>query len=227
MKTLADRIRSTYLRNRRTVWVRKPKDPSVSCPLIVFLDGEFYRERMPTNAIIDRLQRQRRMGDAWVVYVSRQSFKARSRECPCYPPFAKFIARELLPWLEGRHPEIRQATKRVLAGLSYSGLAAAYVAIVERGLFDSVVCQSGSFWWNDFWLPRSYARRKRTTRAAFYLDVGKKEIKEDADQVEGIRRLRDALRRKGNRVKYVEFNGGHEFKGWARTLPAALVWAAA
>lgn len=235
MKEISAKIHSHDLRNRRTIWLRIPHDPLTPCPLIIFLDGEFYRDQLGANAILDRLRKQRRIGDAWIVFVSMHSTKTRARECPCHRPFAKLIASRLLSWLERRHPEIRKVTTRVLIGLSYTGLAAAYVAITHRGLFDKVVCQSGSFWWKNCWLPRNYASRKTATNAAFFLDVGKKETQENirhsigvlqrASQIEGVRRFRDALKHKGNVVKYVEFNGGHEFKAWAKTLPQALQWA--
>ena len=237
MQEILGKIHSRHLRNRRTVWVRPPKVPSIPCPLIVFLDGELYRDRVGANTIVGRLQKQRRLGDAWLVFVSAHTLITRARECPCHPPFARFVATELLPWLERRHPEIRLATPRVLVGLSYTGLAAAYVAVTRPRLFDKIICQSGSFWWRNCWLPRNYAARKTTTPAAFFLDVGRKETQENvrhsigvlqkASQIEGVRRFRDALQRKGHEVRYLEFNGGHESSAWAKTLPHALQWALA
>lgn len=235
MKEIAATIRSRHLRNRRTVWLRKPKAPSSPCPLVIFLDGEAYRSHVGANAIIDQLQSQKLMGDAWIVFVSALDIATRARECPCHPPFAKFAATELLPWLECRHPEIGRATRRVLIGLSYTGLAAAYVAIRYPVLFDNVVCQSDSFWWKNCWLPKSYHSRKLRSNAAFFLDVGQKETAENVrhsigvfqrtSQINGVRRFRSALRRRGNTVRYVEFDGGHELQAWARSLPLALQWA--
>jgi enterochelin esterase family protein len=69
----------------------------------------------------------------------------------------------------------------------------------------------------------------------FYLSVGTEELAENVrhregvlqsvSQLEGVRRFRDALRLRGNSVKYVEFEGGHDFTAWRQTLPEALRWA--
>ena len=44
-------------------------------------------------------------------------------------------------------------------------------------------------------------------------------------QIEGVRRFRDVLRLRGHSVRYVEFDGGHDFTAWRQTLPEALQWA--
>ena len=68
-----------------------------------------------------------------------------------------------------------------------------------------------------------------------YLDAGSRETAENVQhredvlqvvsQIEGVRRFRDVLSCQGYSVKYVEFDGGHEFSAWAKTLPEALSWA--
>ena len=69
----------------------------------------------------------------------------------------------------------------------------------------------------------------------FYLDVGASETQENVQhredvlqvvsQIDGVRRFRDVLLKHGNEVRYVEFDGGHDFQCWKQTLPAALEWA--
>jgi enterochelin esterase family protein len=69
----------------------------------------------------------------------------------------------------------------------------------------------------------------------FYLEVGTQELAENVrhredvlqvvSQLEAVRKFRDVLRLKGHSVKYVEFDGGHDFAAWRRTLPDALRWA--
>jgi enterochelin esterase family protein len=263
MNESVERFRSVNLKNERSVWICKPVDPPLASNLTVFLDGEFYRDRIGAKSVIEKLQG--RIADSWFVFVSMESLEARAVECPCYPPFAKFIVEELLPWLvtrcggrnlnsaveaqsacwrsplrgagastaESRMTAIRHIT---LAGLSYSGLAAAFVAKEFPGVFQKVICQSGSFWWNDCWLVEQY-RLQPPLPAGFYLDVGSLEVEEDdpaapgapkeASQIEGVRRFRDVLLQKGNPVKYREFDGGHDFDSWRKTLPGALKWALA
>ncbi len=66
----------------------------------------------------------------------------------------------------------------------------------------------------------------------FYLDVGTQEIHENVrhredvfqavSQIDGVRRFRDALLAQGYAVRYQEFDGGHDYACWNRTLVDAL-----
>ena len=235
METLnetVDRLASVHLRNERPIWIRPPRTPSSAQCLTLFLDGELYRERVGAVSVIDRLQGA--IADSWFVFVSMESVEARWLECPCHLPFAAFIVEELLPWLESRYDGIKSARRRTLIGLSYTGLAAAFVAKEYPGVFHAVVSQSGSFWWEDCRLVEQF-RSVRRLPTDFYLDVGTREVQENVwhrpdvlqrvSQIEGVRRFRDVLRENGHSVAYAEFDGGHSFDAWRETLPAALKWA--
>jgi enterochelin esterase-like enzyme len=229
-----ERIRSRHLGNERAVWIREPARGAAT-RLVVFLDAEMYRDRVGAPAIIDELEKQRTIAGAWFVFVSSANVDARWKECPCYPPFARFVVEELLPWLETRRPEIAQVQERVLVGLSYTGLAAAFVAREFPGQFQKVISQSGSFWWRDGWLIDRYRAMRRTLPTAFHLDVGTKETQTNLQhhpdvfqkmpQIEGVRKFRDVLLKRGHEVRYVEFAGGHAAVGWRSTLREALRWA--
>jgi hypothetical protein len=67
----------------------------------------------------------------------------------------------------------------VLAGVSYTGLAAAFVAKEYPGAFQRIISQSGSFWWNDCWLVEEFRRLEQRLPVEFYLDVGMQEIHEN------------------------------------------------
>jgi enterochelin esterase family protein len=233
MDDIVARIKSIHLQNERTIWIRPPRDRAAA-HLTVFLDGELYRERVETLSVIEALGDS--IADSWFVFVSMESEEARWRECPCHPPFAKFIAEELLPLLEAQHNEIKSVQQRTLIGLSYTGLAAAFVARECPGLFQKVVSQSGSFWWRDGWLVEQY-RTGPTVPTEFYLEVGTEEVQENlqhrpdvlqvVSQIEGVRRFRDVLKQRGHAVTYAEFKGGHHFAVWKQGLPEALRWALA
>lgn len=232
MKESIERFKSVHLQNERTIWIRPPRDRSSANHLTIFLDGELYRERVEALPVIDSLQGS--IADSWFVFVSMESVEARWLECPCYPPFAKFIAEELLPWLKVQHLELRSVRQKTLVGLSYTGLAAAFVAKESPGVFQRVISQSGSFWWKDCWLAEQY-RLSAHIPTEFYLDVGTKEVAENVQhredvlqrvsQIHGVQRFRDVLSLTGHTVRYVEFDGGHDFTAWRQTLPEALRWA--
>jgi len=228
-------LKSIFLGNERTVWVRRPAGGVAPQHLVIFLDAEIYRGKVDAIATLDRMAAVGAIPPALVVFVSSESEAARWKECPCHPPFAKFVAHELLPWLVRTYPTIRHCQHRVLIGLSYTGLAATYLALHSPDAVTKVVAQSGSFWWHDGWLAGQFAKLKSPLPVSFYLEVGIREtaanIRHRPDvlqvipQVTGVRQLRDVLRRSGHRVLYSEFDGSHEYLKWKETLPAALIWA--
>jgi enterochelin esterase-like enzyme len=144
------RLNSSYLENERSIWICEPESVSGGSDLVVFLDAEPYRDRVDALSVIEELRGQ--VADSWYVFVSHQSWETRWRECPCYPPFAEFIGEELLTWLASGYIDFTRIRRRVLDGVSYTGLAAAFVAKEYPGAFQRVISQSGSFWWNDCWL---------------------------------------------------------------------------
>jgi enterochelin esterase family protein len=226
-------IRSAHLGNERTLWIREPRDPSHAQHLTLFLDGERYRDRVGAPDILDSLAHE--LADSWFVFVSSHSEEARWRECPCHPPFAAFVADELLPFLEQRHPALRDVNVRTLIGLSYTGLAAAFIARERPGVFQKVVSQSGSFWWHDAWLVDAFNHPPVHLPTAFYLSVGTRETQENVQhredvlqvlsQIEGVRRFRDTLLALGHTVHDTEYDGHHSSDAWRADLPDALRWA--
>lgn len=227
-------FRSVHLGNERSVWIRPPVDGQTARRLVVFLDAELYREKVEAIEVIAGLEADPAFPSALYVFVSYATLEARWIECPCHPPFARFVSDEFLPWLQRLHPEVATCAERVLVGLSYTGLAAAYVALQAPGRFTHVIAQSGSFWSADGWLIEQY-RLAPGPFPQFYLDVGTKEDQQDVQhkedliqemsQIEGVTRFRDVLIAKGVSPRYVMFEGGHDCAAWKRTLPGALRWA--
>jgi enterochelin esterase-like enzyme len=225
-------LNSSYLENQRRIWICEPDNVSGASDLVVFLDGERYRDRVGALTVIGGLRGQ--IADSWFVFVSEESPEARWRECPCYPPFARFVGEELLTWLASGYIDFSRIKRRVLAGLSYTGLAAAFVAKEYPDSFQKIISQSGSFWWKDCWLAEEFRRLRRKIPVDFYLDVGAEEIHENirhrkdviqvASQIEGVRRFRDALVAHGHEVRYNEFDGGHDYALWSRSLVDGLKW---
>jgi enterochelin esterase-like enzyme len=232
MREIVLQLHSCYLGNERSIWICDPETASSASDLVVFLDAEPYRDLIDALSVIEELRGQ--IADSWYVFVSHQSWETRSRECPCYPPFAGFIGEELLIWLASGYIDFKRIRRRVLAGVSYTGLAAAFVAKEYPGSFQRIISQSGSFWWNDCWLVEEFRRLGRKIPAEFYLDVGTQETRENVrlgedlvqvvSQIEGVRRFRDALLAQGYAVRYAEFNGGHDYASWNRSLVNALKW---
>jgi enterochelin esterase-like enzyme len=233
MKETHHRLRSSHLQNDRSIWIHEPE--RLAPVVTVFLDAEFYRERVGAVQIVEDLHGRHEISPSVFVFVSMESIASRWIECECHLPFARFIDEELFPWLEERYPILCSARECVIVGLSYTGLAAAYASMMAPHRFTKVIAQSGSFWWNDCWISSYFDGLKLKPKAQFYLDVGNRETAENirhkgdvlqvVSQIEGVKRFYDILLRYDYRPKYIEFDGGHDFAAWRITLPDALRWA--
>lgn len=107
MKETQHSLKSIHLANERAVWVREPEHRATN--VMVFLDGELYRDRVGATSIIDTLDANGDIDSSLFVFVSMESAASRWVECPCYSPFARFIEKELFPWLEGAYPSALEA----------------------------------------------------------------------------------------------------------------------
>jgi enterochelin esterase family protein len=228
-------LTSRILNEPRVLRVYHPPAGRPRNVLVVF-DGESYGAResvVPTPTILDNLLAEGDLEPTLAVFVDSQ--KTRERDLTCSPAFADFVALELLPWIRRRLDVRVGASHTVVAGSSYGGLAAAFVALRHPSAVGNVVSQSGTFTFFPGWSssPTDYAidsgwltqqfvlAPRRGTR--FYLEVGRFEGGPIYDLVRENRRLRDVLRARGYRVVYHEFTGGHDYLTWRDSLADGLL----
>jgi predicted alpha/beta superfamily hydrolase len=127
-----------------------------------------------------------------------------------------------------------------MAGSSLGGLISAYAGLHDSETFGRVACVSPSLWWDDQHLLREVESLGRPGVTRWYQDMGTLEQGRlvDLDQnrvddaVDGLRRLRDLLKRQGMRegvdLMSVEGEGQrHHESAWAQRLPALLEFLAA
>lgn len=89
--------------------------------------------------------------------------------------FLNVLKREIFPLIQSRY----RTAGRGLAGHSFGGLFAAWVALIEPELFDTYLLSSVSFFWdNQFLLKQEeqvYRTRDRSIPAKIYITVGAQE----------------------------------------------------
>ncbi|HKS53904.1 MAG TPA: prolyl oligopeptidase family serine peptidase [Steroidobacteraceae bacterium] len=195
--------------------------------LLLVFDEEAYLDRVPTPVILDNLLAAKRIAPTVAILIGNSSAAGRARELPCNETFASYIAQKVVPWVREHYHVTRDASHVVIAGSSYGGLAAAYVAFKHPQIFGNVLSQSGSFWWSPpneepAWLIRQFAASPRL-KLRFYLDAGTFEGGEGGGNLGTTRFLRDVLRAKGYTVEYREFIGGHDYLNWRGTLADGLM----
>ena len=226
-------LRSRALRNSHDIWIYTPpgyQEHSQAYPLLIVFDGQAYtsNEWVPTPKILDELIGAGEIRPIVAVFVSSGDQKRRNKELPCHEPFARFVVKDLLPYVRQNYRVTSDPKEIVIAGSSYGGLAAAYVALLHSDQIGNVLSQSGAFYWtqprcdrNPSYLIRQY-RRETAVPVKFYLEVGDKETEGRNSILAVNREMRDVLKQKGYDVVYREFEGGHEYKCWRKALPDGL-----
>lgn len=229
------RFPSRYLQRTYTVWEVTAEDARTPPLLAVFLDGEFYLQRMETVSILEQLQQDGSIPHLACVFVSHIDPAARHRDYACNSDYTTFLAQELVPWAAdavGANPR-----RVLLAGLSLSGLAAATAALAHPDVFRAAICQSPSAWFDDERLAKWVSATPRVS-ARFWISVGRDETEADvrhpptdmyqqSSQIASCRRLAAALNDRSVMTHLAEFDGGHDFACWERELPAAVKWVVA
>jgi iron(III)-enterobactin esterase len=208
--------------------------PSAGRPTaaILFLDAELYLDRVGAPAVVRRLQERRAIPPAVAVFLSDGGPAARHEDFICRPDYARFVAGDLVGSVREEHPGV---TEIVIAGLSLSGLAAAYAATRHPAVFRAAVCQSPSFWWER---GRFAQELPAATPAGpeFWISVGSREtevglshppsgLRQELSQIAGCVSAAMALRTKGYNVSYREYDGDHDPDCWREDLSLALLWA--
>lgn len=230
----AHKVKSLILGNERTVWIYSPPgggEDKVPLGLLILFDGGAYTGWIPTPTILDNLLAEQRIPRLLAVFVSHPS-GARDSELTCSDPFTRFLTEELLPWLRREYRVTSDPALTIIGGSSYGGLGAAYAAFRHPEIFGCVLSQSGGFMYSPSgesepeWLIRQFAASPRLP-IRFHLNCGLMEDRPSGEGARNIaavnRHLRDVLLAKGYRVRYQEFNGGHEYLNWRGTLADGLL----
>ncbi|WP_080682583.1 alpha/beta hydrolase-fold protein [Sorangium cellulosum] len=244
------RLASAALSNERTVTVYTPPGftaTRASYPLVVMLDGECWLRVARLHVGLDNLIAARAIVPPVVAFVhnapSAEIVRSRIAETACNPAFAAMLAEELLPMLRERYNVSADPDRVILAGNSYTGLAAAHAALERPAAFGAVMSTSGTHGWGyanhpaaqlvlgkddePEWLTRQYAMAPRKA-IRFWIDVGQLETGTFIDWMPGVdqraanRHLRTVLQAKGYQVTYYESPGGHEFATFRHSVARGL-----
>lgn len=237
-------VHSNILGNAREVWLYRPPGWRAQAPareqnLLLVFDAHAYTRAVPTPRILRNLQADGLLARTAAIIVANPDGAARARELPPNPEFARFLAQELMPWAQSQGVAADPA-HTVVAGSSYGGLAAAYVALKYPQWWGNVLSLSGSFWWGEAersdrgserpqahaepnWMARLYASTPRQD-LQFYLEAGVFEGGPDgAGILQTNRHLRDVLVARGYQVHYAESASGHDYVQWRGGLACGLI----
>ncbi|TWU35755.1 Enterochelin esterase [Novipirellula aureliae] len=227
------RLTSQILGNTRDIHLYRTAGYRPDSPenaIVVTFDGDQYLNEIKLPLIFDNLVAAGKIPPTAAIMICNPSQQRRSAELPCNDNFARFIADELMPWVNEQ--DIHAARERtVIVGASFGGLASAFLGLKHPEIFGNVMSQSGSFWWapggfeakgnvESQWLTRQYVTAPLQP-VHYYLDVGTFET--PSEILPCTRHLRDVLQAKGYDVKYNEFVGGHGYFYWRYSLADGII----
>jgi hypothetical protein len=128
-------VRSRPMTFERTIWTSSSTEelPGMA---ILFLDAELYLDRVGAASVVGHLERDGSLPVVVSVFVSNNGSTARHADFICQADYAAFIADDVTAWIRARYPSVRGI---VLAGLSLSGLAAAFIATRFSSKFAATI----------------------------------------------------------------------------------------
>ncbi|WP_248917188.1 alpha/beta hydrolase-fold protein [Pseudomonas entomophila] len=220
------RLASRLLGNERDIYLYRPvgwRPGKADQGLLVLFDAHAYTRQVPTPTILDNLIADGLIPPTAAIIIANPSDLSRQQELPPNPLFARFMAEDLMPWAREQGLSAT-ASRTVVAGSSYGGLASAYMGLMHPELFGNVLSLSGSYWWaqegdEPGWLTREYVKAPRKP-LRFYLQAG---LFEGPRILDTNRHLRDVLLAKGYAVEQVEYPAGHDYLQWRGSLPCGLI----
>lgn len=215
----------------RKAWLFNSGSPRRMC---ILLDGEYYLERFDMPGVLRDLLERGLIEPVSCLFVTLENREARHHDYACNPRYARFIAEDCFRWMRERLPHLG-GEDHLIAGLSLSGLAAAFIALTYPDRFSRALCQSGSFWWNHEWLADNLELSVDRKKSKFWVSAGTKETQTDlthgptglyqgVSQVAACERFAQALTARQHPVHYHLFEGGHEITPWKDELSPALAW---
>lgn len=232
------RWRSARLDNARAVWIYTSAGATAGAaedlPLVILLDGHYWARHLPLLGALDALTAGAVLPPAVYLLVDALDARRRASELPCNAQFWLALQEELLPQVHAVQAFTSAASRTVVAGQSFGGLAAVYAALHWPARFGLALSQSGSFWWpgthkesptdgveadTPGWLTRQVdAGLGAGSGVRILLEVGCYET----DMLAANRAMRDALQAAGHAPAYREFRGGHDWICWRDGLLSGL-----
>ena len=241
---------SKILNMNRKIWIYTPPNftkTGKKYHFLVIFDGKAFLDFTHPPIMFDNLNEKKKIPPLVAVFIHNYSGFQRGKDLDCYPPFADFIAKELVSWARENYHISSDPDESVLMGSSSGALAAAFIGYKYPETFRKILSQSGFYgwspgniffqrllnyygkdyvrWWNkedekeNYWLIKQLLRSEKLP-LKFYVNVGSLETR----TMPSVHRFRNMLQDKGYTHNYEEYPGGHEYIAWREHLPEGLIY---
>jgi len=225
-------LRSKALRREQAFRVYLPARfrPVMRYPLLIVHDGPDYLDFASARTVLDNLIHRGEVADMVVAFLPPGN---RLVEYANHAPHARFVARELVPYLTERFPLLDGPDGRALMGSSFGAVASLSTAVRYPDTFAALLLESGSFVFTDIGddhgggpvfdpvvrFVNAFRARPRRVADRVFMTCGVYE-----PLISPNRSMVTTLRDTGMEVRYVEARDGHNWENWRDRLRDGLSW---
>ncbi|HEY0603097.1 MAG TPA: alpha/beta hydrolase-fold protein, partial [Herpetosiphonaceae bacterium] len=220
---------SRHYPSTRTIWIYTPAgyDASQRYPSVYFHDGGDYLTFAGAQTIFDNLIAAGDIPPCIAVFIDPSTEHGRRADYDLNRDYCRFLAEELVPWVDARYTTQRLAGQRAIIGASFGGLISLFAAQLYSQVFGLVASQSGFVGRRDAAVLRMY---EQPAPLAVHLVVGTYETEIGPDRYQPLesdflqsnRWLRAILAAQSYRHAYAEYHEGHSWGLWRARLGDAL-----
>jgi enterochelin esterase-like enzyme len=199
--------------------------------LLIAQDGKDYFMYGKIKSVIEQLMENGEIDRTIVIGIPYHDVKDRYEK---YHPngkknsqYLRFLAHELVPFLDQTFPTHQIGKGRALIGDSLGGTVSLMAGLLYPHTFGKIAMQSPYI---DEGIITKIRQFSEPSLLQIYHSVGTKEtaVKTTSGQVRDFiasnRKAREALAEKGFLYKYTEFDGGHAWTHWQPDVPRAIAW---
>jgi len=211
-------IESRIRGNRRKILVYLPpgyeESGELRYPTAYFGDASDYVSRVPVPRILDYVIARGTVAPLIAVFVEPAP---RSEEYRMNEQYRRFLAEELVPWIDGSYRTIASADARAILGGSRGGLAAADAAYFHSDIFGA--CGAIAPATSPTNLVDIVAQGE-VKPLRFFVLVGLYDLDWRPDGIA----LHEALRSRGYDVGFLEIPEGHSWNAWKSHIDDVLLY---
>lgn len=204
--------------------------PLYKYTLVIASDGKDYFQLGRIPRVVDELLKNQEIENIIVVGVPYKSVADRNKK---YEPtgeqhgaYLRFLAHELVPFLDEKYPTYQVGMGRALIGDSLAATVSLMAALKYPNIFGRVILQSPKVGKEMLTAVEAFQSANSFT---VYHVIGKEETAvklgngTTEDFIEPNRKLNNLMKNKGFSIFYEEFDGDHTWKHWQPDLRRALI----
>lgn len=212
------------------VYLPSNYSPLYKYTLVIASDGKDYFQLGRVPRVVDELLENKEIENIIVVGIPYKNVADRNKK---YEPtgeqhasYLRFLAHELVPFLDEKYPTYQVGMGRALIGDSLAATVSLMAALKYPNIFGRVILQSPKVSTEVLDQVKNFNMSNSFT-VYHVIGKGETEVKLTsggvADFLEPNRDLHKLFQEKGFSMFYEEFDGDHTWKHWQPDLKRALV----